>query len=47
MNYAWRDYRFNVYVANLFDKLYYTNGSSFNVRPGTPLSFRASVRVTY
>jgi phosphoribulokinase len=33
--------------ANLFDKLYYTNGSSFNVRPGTPLSFRASVRVTY
>ena len=47
VNYAWRDYRFNVYVANLFDKLYYTNGSSFNVRPGTPLSFRASVRVTY
>jgi iron complex outermembrane receptor protein len=46
-NYAWRAYRFNVYVANLFDKVYYSSGSSFNVRPGVPLSFRASVRTLF
>jgi outer membrane receptor protein involved in Fe transport len=48
INYAWRNYGFNVAVNNLFDEYYWANVAAFNGnRAGVPLSYRASVRVRY
>lgn len=46
-NYAWRRYRFNVYVSNVFDKHYWANGAVSTMIPGAPLGVRASVRTTF
>jgi iron complex outermembrane receptor protein len=48
MNYAWRNYGFNVAVNNLFDEYYWANVAAFNGnRAGVPLSYRASLRAKF
>lgn len=48
VNYAWRNYAFNVAVNNLFDEYYWANVAAFNGnRAGPPLGYRASVRVRF
>ena len=48
VNYGWRNYSFNVAVNNVFDEYYWANVAAFNGnRAGTPLSYRASVRVRF
>ncbi|MES2693984.1 MAG: TonB-dependent siderophore receptor [Verrucomicrobiota bacterium] len=48
MDYAWRNYTFNVAVNNVMDELYWVRPSAFNGnRAGQPLSYRASVRVRF
>ncbi len=48
VNYAWRNYAFNVAVNNLFDEYYWANVAAFNGnRAGPPLAYRASVRVKF
>jgi iron complex outermembrane receptor protein len=48
VNYAWRRYKFNLAVKNLFDEYYWANAGAFNAnRAGVPLSYRASVRMAF
>ncbi|MSU49397.1 MAG: TonB-dependent siderophore receptor [Opitutus sp.] len=48
MNYAWRNFAFNVAVNNVFDEYYWANVAAFNGnRAGPPLAYRASVRVKF
>ncbi len=47
-SYSWRHYTFNVMVNNLFNERYRTNAAALNSnRFGTPLSFRASLRLRF
>ncbi len=48
VDYAWRNYTFNVAVNNVLDEYYWLRPSGFNGnRAGPPLSFRASVRARF
>lgn len=47
MNYAWRNYTFNVAANNLFDKVYWRPGGNNGNRAGDPLTVRGSIRARF